>query len=101
MGIVGNWSIVGFIVVGTPIDVGRIVVGTVGTFSEVGSIVVGAGIVVGANVVGTVATGLCVTLVVLVLLGEFVPMYKGDEVGSTNIGCSVPVVGTLDGLGVV
>lgn len=74
--------------------------GTVGTFSEVGSIVVGAGIVVGANVVGTVATGLCVTLVV-VLLGEFDPMYKGDEVGSNNIGCLVPVVGSLDGLGVV
>ena len=100
MGTVGNWSIVGFIVVGTPIDVGRIVVGTVGTISEVGSIVVGTVIVVGTNVVGTVATGLCVTLVV-VLLGEFVPMYKGDEVGSTNIGCSVPVVGSLDGLGVV
>ena len=85
---------------GTPIDVGRIVVGTVGTFPKVGSIVVGAVIVVGTNVVGTVATGLCVTLVVVLLLGEFVPMYMGDEVGST-IGCSVPVVGSLDGLGVV
>ena len=84
---------------GTLIDVGRIVEGTVGTFSEVGSIVVGTVIVVGANVVGTVTTGLCVTLVV-VLLGEFVPMNKGDEVGS-NIGCPVPVVGSLDGLGVV
>lgn len=86
---------------GTPIDVGRIVVGTVGTVSDVGSIVVGAVIIVGTNVVGTVATGLCVTLVVVLLLGEFVPMYKGDKVGSNNIGCPVPVVGSLDGLGVV